>query len=236
MCASGNAALLTAKMWLDAGIVDDVVVVVADLSLTPENVRHFVRLGVAVTDMEPLLACRPFQMGSSGFVMGEGSAAFVLTRKCEDSYGVLMGGAMNHDAYHATSIDPSHSRIASCVESALADAGIGPEAVSYMNTHGPGTAQCDAAESRIFDEFFPRAKGLYSFKPLAGHCQGAASGVELVGLCMAYIRGSIPAPGHVSEAFNDRLLDGTVALEGEITVKTSIGMGGYNSALIFAAA
>ena len=77
MCASGNAGLLTAKAWLDAGVVDDVVFVATDLSLTPDNVLQFARLGVAVTDTEPLDACRPFQEGSRGFVMGEASVGFV---------------------------------------------------------------------------------------------------------------------------------------------------------------
>src|SRR3954452_13936723 len=68
MCASGNAGLITAKAWLDARVVDDVVFVAPHLSLTPEIVQHFVRLGVAVVDAEPLAACRPFQEGSRGFI------------------------------------------------------------------------------------------------------------------------------------------------------------------------
>jgi 3-oxoacyl-[acyl-carrier-protein] synthase II len=63
MCASGNAGLLTGKAWLDAGIVDDVVFVATDISLTPEDVLHFVKLGVAVTDAEPT---RPTPTPSAG--------------------------------------------------------------------------------------------------------------------------------------------------------------------------
>ena len=81
MCSSGNTGLVTAKMWLDAGIADDVVVVATDLSLTPENVDHFVRLRAAVVADEPLQVCRPFQEGSRGFAAGEASIAFVLSNR-----------------------------------------------------------------------------------------------------------------------------------------------------------
>ena len=73
MCASGNAAMLTAKMWIDAGVASDVIVVATDLSGTPENIRHFGNLGVVFVDAPPLEACRPFQEGSQGFSGGEAS-------------------------------------------------------------------------------------------------------------------------------------------------------------------
>ena len=70
MCASGGAALLTAKL-IHADVVDDVVVLATDLSAAPELVTQFVRLGVAITDVEPDVACRPFQSSSRGFTFGE---------------------------------------------------------------------------------------------------------------------------------------------------------------------
>ncbi len=92
MCSSGNAGLITAKMWLDSGFVDDVVFVSTDLSLTPENVEHFVRLGVGVIDVEPLDACRPFQEGSRGFPAGEAAIGFVLSQRAEQPYVQVLGG------------------------------------------------------------------------------------------------------------------------------------------------
>jgi 3-oxoacyl-[acyl-carrier-protein] synthase II len=234
MCASGNAGLITAKAWLDAGIVDDVVFVATDLSLTPENVRHFVRLGVAVVDAEPLDACRPFQEGSRGFVMGEASVSFVLSSRGGRPYAYALGGAMTHDAHHVTSIEPSLTAVFSCVEDALAAAGVPASDVRYFNAHGPGTAQCDRAEAAVLDRLFPPDTGLYSVKPLTGHCQGAASAVEVAVAALGYDRGMVPAPPTVAPG-HPQLLDGPTPITGGITVKSSLGMGGHNSAVVLAA-
>src|ERR1041384_5879411 len=94
MCASGNAGLITAKSWLDAGIVGDVVFVATDLSLTPENVRHFVDLGLAGGGAGPWEPGRPFEGGSRGFIMGEASVSFVLSSRSGRPYAYTLGGAM----------------------------------------------------------------------------------------------------------------------------------------------
>jgi 3-oxoacyl-[acyl-carrier-protein] synthase II len=233
MCASGNAGLITAMSWLDAGVVDDVVFVATDLSTTPENVLHFARLGVAVTDAEPLDACRPFQEGSRGFVMGEASVAFVLSARVDRPYAVTLGGAMSHDGHHVTSIDPNLDHVTACFTDALDNAGIPADAVRYLNAHGPGTAQCDRAEATVLERLFRPDTGVYSVKPLAGHCQGAASAVEVAAGALAYDRGVIPSPRTVA-AGHPQLLDGPVRVGDGITVKSSLGMGGHNSVVVLA--
>ncbi|RCW40717.1 3-oxoacyl-[acyl-carrier-protein] synthase II [Halopolyspora algeriensis] len=231
MCASGNAGLLTAKAWLDGGIVDDVVFVATDLSANPENVLHFEKLGVAVTDTEPLDACRPFQEGSRGFGMGEASIGMVLSRRSPNPYAHVLGGAMSHDAHHVTSIDPSLTEVTSCFREALDNAGVQGSDVRYLNAHGPGTKQCDRAEATVCDELFSPQTGIYSVKPLVGHCQGAASAVEVAVAALGYDRGIIPAPPTVAPG-NSRLLDGPTSVTGGITVKSSLGMGGHNSVVV----
>jgi 3-oxoacyl-[acyl-carrier-protein] synthase II len=233
MCASGNAGLLTAKAWLDAGIVDDVVFVATDLSATPENVLHFAELGVAVIDTEPLDACRPFQEGSRGFIMGEASVAMVLSRAATGPYARALGGAMSHDAHHVTSIDPRLTEVTACFREALVNAGADARAVRYLNAHGPGTAQCDRAESTVLEELFPPHAGVYSVKPLTGHCQGAASAVEIAVAALGYGRGVIPAAPVVAAA-HPQLLDGCTPVEDGLTVKSSLGMGGHNSVVVLA--
>ncbi|WP_199429796.1 beta-ketoacyl synthase N-terminal-like domain-containing protein [Qaidamihabitans albus] len=231
MCASGNAGLLTAKAWLDAGIVDDVVLVATDLSLTPENVSHFTRLGVSVVDAEPLEGCRPFQEGSRGFIMGEASVGFVLSNSAPRPYTAVHGGAMSHDAHHLTSIDPSLRQVRRCFTEALDNAGVRAGEVRYVNAHGPGTKQCDEAEARILEELFPADAGIYSVKPLTGHCQAAASAVELAVAAIGYDRGVVHAPPAVAPA-HPQLLHGEVPIDGGLTVKSSLGMGGHNSAVV----
>ncbi|GAA5161650.1 MULTISPECIES: beta-ketoacyl synthase N-terminal-like domain-containing protein [Amycolatopsis] len=233
MCASGNAGMLTAKAWLDAGIVDDVVFVATDLSATPENVLHFTRLGVAVVDTDPLDACRPFQEGSRGFPAGEAAVAFVLSNHAERPYALALGGAMSHDAHHVTSVDPGLEQVRGCFRDALANAGVPASAVRYLNAHGPGTAQCDRAEAAMLEEFFGPDTGLYSVKPLVGHCQGAASAVEMAVAALGYDRGYIPAPPIVAPG-HPQLLNGRTPVQDGLTVKSSLGMGGHNSVVVLA--
>jgi 3-oxoacyl-[acyl-carrier-protein] synthase II len=231
MCASGNAAMLTAKSWLDSGVATDVIVVATDVSGTTDNIRHFVKLGVLFVDTPPFDACRPFQTGSKGFLLGEASVAFVVSRQPEPAYLWVLGGAMTHDGYHVVSIDPSYAEIRRCFELALADAGVDPDEVKYLNAHGPGTVQCDAAESEMLDSMFEEAEGIFSIKPLTGHCQAAASAVELAASCLAFDSGSIPAPRQVAPG-HPRLLHGLTPRKPGIMLKSSIGMGGHNSVIV----
>jgi 3-oxoacyl-[acyl-carrier-protein] synthase II len=236
MCSSGNAGLITAKMWLDSGFVDDVLFVSTDLSLTPENVEHFVRLGVGVVDVEPLEACRPFQEGSRGFPAGEAAVAFVLSQRAERGYVQMLGGDMTHDAYHLTSVDPARTHIDKCVRSALSAAKTSTDEITYLNAHGPGTQQCDKAEGELVDEVLHGTPHIYSIKQLVGHCQGAAAAVELAAAALGYAHGTVPAPPTVAPG-HPRLLDGPTPLKpGAVTLKTSLGMGGHNSAVVLAPA
>ncbi|GAB3289220.1 beta-ketoacyl synthase N-terminal-like domain-containing protein [Parasphingorhabdus pacifica] len=232
MCASGNAGLLTAKAWLDGGIVDDVVFVATDLSATPENVAHFVSLGVTITDTDPQQACRPFQEGSRGFILGEASVGMVLSRRSPNPYLRVRGGAMSHDAHHVTSIDPSLTEVSWCFSEALRNSGVAAADVRYLNAHGPGTRQCDRAEATVFDDLLSSRASIYSVKPLVGHCQGAASAVETVAAALGQDRGMIPAPPQVAPG-HPRLLDGPTPVEAGISLKSSIGMGGHNSVVVF---
>jgi 3-oxoacyl-[acyl-carrier-protein] synthase II len=231
MCASGNAGLLTAKMWIDAGIVSDVVVVATDISVTPENLKPFVDLGVCVVDRPSLDGCRPFQEGSGGFIVGEASVAMVVSSSPHGGYASMLGGAMTQDAHHVISIEPSHAELRNCWSRALANAGVDGRHVAYLNAHGPGTRQCDTAEAALFEEFLPEAEGLFSVKPLTGHCQGAAAAVEVAVSCMAIDTGWIPAPPQVAPG-HPRLLSGLVRRRPGPELKSSVGMGGNNSAIV----
>ncbi len=230
MCASGNAGLLTARAWIESGLASDVLVVSTDLSATPENVVHFRDLGVAITDLDPTDACRPFQQGSHGFLIGEASVGFVLSRNVERPYGRLLGGSMSHDAHHVTSINPDLEQIRRCYTEALGRSGVRAEDIAYLNAHGPGTAQCDAAEGHLLDTMLPNAQ-VFSVKPLAGHCQAAAAAVEVAASLLGFEQDVVMAPPTVASG-HPRLLDGVSALRPGPTLKSSIGMGGHNSAVV----
>jgi len=231
MCATGGAALLTAKMWLDAGMADDVVVITTDLSATRAMVRSFVHCGVAVTDAPPLDACRPFQEGTRGFTFSEAAAAVVLTRQKTDSYATVRGGAMTHEAHNAIALDPDATTAITAVTSALENANAAAADVRYMNAHGTGAKLCHRTESQILEAVFPRRTEIYSLKPLTGHCQSAGALTEIATICLAAERDLIPAPKPVAEG-HPQLMDGPSRPEGGLTVKTSIGMGGYVAAVV----
>ncbi|MFQ6394082.1 beta-ketoacyl synthase N-terminal-like domain-containing protein [Nocardia sp. KC 131] len=230
-CSSANVALITAKLWLDAGVADDVICVTTDMSATPDMLEHFVRLGAAVGDTEPMEACRPFQTGSRGFGMGEASVAFVLSRSVREPYVAVLGGGITNDAYHVVSVDPSHDQIFDCARKAMTAADVAPEDVRYFNAHGTGTKQCDVAERDLLGQMFDDRPQVYTVKPLAAHCQGAAAGVEVAAAALGYERGIVPAAPIVAPAY-ERLLDGPTPFEGGVTVKLSLGMGGNNSMVV----
>jgi 3-oxoacyl-[acyl-carrier-protein] synthase II len=231
-CSSTNNALLVAKQWLDTGKADDVIVISADLSFTPEVVAGFTRMGAAVVDVEPLEACRPFQDGGKGFPPGEAAVGFVVSSRHEGGYANLLGGSMTSDGYHATGMDPSHAEVIRCVSEALTDARVEPAQVRYLNAHGTGTAQCNAAETALLERTFGvNTPHIYALKPLVGHCLASAGAIELAVGLLAYEHGQVPAARTVAAA-HPQLLDGLSDFHGGITLKTSMGMGGYNSAVL----
>ena len=234
MCASGNAGLLTAKSWIDSGIASDVIFLNSDLSLVQENITSFCDLGVAFADVPATDGCRPFQEGSRGFPGGEAAVAMVLSNKSRGAYGAMLGGSLTMDGYNAVSIAPDLKQLFRCFREALSTSGVDPSEIGYMNAHGPGTAQCDAAEAAIFDELFPGAHGIFSVKPLIGHCQAAASGVEILATIYAFQSGFVPAPRQVAPG-HPRLVNGHTPRRPGMMVKSSIGLGGFNSAIVLAA-
>ena len=234
-CAGGNATLITAKSWLDSGIASDVVLIATDLSGIPEHLQPFKDLRACVLDTPALDACRPFQEGSRGFVGGEASVAMVLTKgsKGSCSYASVLGGAMNMDGYHPTAPAPDRVELAKCYRLAMATAGADPADVAYMNAHGSGTAQCDVTEAKMLDEIFPAAHGIFSMKPMVGHCQAAAASVELLASIYAFQTGFIPAPPQVAPG-HPKLVNGRSPRVPGLTVKSSLGLGGFNTAVVVA--
>jgi 3-oxoacyl-[acyl-carrier-protein] synthase II len=157
----------------------------------------------------------------------------VLSKRTTGSYASVLGGAMTMDAYNLTGVAPDLVEMKRCFREGLDNAGVAAQDVAYVNAHGPGTAACDAAEAQIMDELFPDAHGIYSVKPLVGHCQSAAAGVETLATLYAYETGFIPSPPRVAPG-HPKLVDGRTPSVPGLTVKSSIGMGGYNTVVVIA--
>lgn len=235
MCASGSAAILHAKMLIDAGIVDSMLVLNGDVCATLGHIRGFTSLGVLDVHVDPADWSRPFQEGSKGLVGAEGAVAMLITSNTDGYYYDVKGGAMTNDAFSLTRIDPSYTQLMRCVDEGLVNADIENGEVSTYNAHGPGTSQCNMAEKFIVEKYFKEAQ-VYSFKPLIGHCMSAAAGVELVLEAMAQYNRVIPAPKVVSTPIIDNLLDGPTNRKKGIGAKVSIGLGGTNTILFLESA
>lgn len=230
-CSTGVTALLTAKMWIEAGMADDVIVSTTDLSFTPEVLSGFVNLSAAVTDEEPLAACRPFQSGSRGFPPGEAAITFVMSNHVDAPYIQLIGGAMTADGYHPTGMDPSFAMVKDTVIRALSNAGVDRSEIRYLNAHGTGTDQCTAAELAVVDDLFAGDLDIYALKPLVGHCLTSAGAIEIAATALAEQHRKIPAAPAFAER-HPRLIDGPTTMKDGMTLKLSMGMGGYNTAAI----
>jgi len=231
-CASGTLGVILARQWLTSGFATDVIVSGTDLSSTPENAWNFNALGVLATEGRPEQACRPFQEGSQGFIAGEASVALVLTRQPEvAAYAHVLGGGLTHDAFHPISIKPDGQQVAAAWSQAMTDAGVAPGEIAYLNAHGSGTVLNDTVEAAVADALFSERTRIYSTKMLTGHGLGAGGALETAVAALSYETGEIPAPALVATA-HPRVLDGVTPRAPGPTLKSSIGMGGYNAAIV----
>ena len=133
------------------------------------------------------------------------------------------------DAYNAVASTPT-MEVFRCFRQATINSGVDPSEVAYINAHGPGTAQCDAAEAKVLDELLPRGQGVFSVKPLTGHCQGAAARSRSSPPCTPSRRVHPRSPPGGARA--PRLVNGHTARVPGLMVKSSIGLGGHNAALV----
>jgi 3-oxoacyl-[acyl-carrier-protein] synthase II len=234
-CASYNVALVLANLWLASGMATDVIVASSDFSAMPEDAVQFNKLGALAVEGEPLDVCRPFQPGSKGFVVGEGAATLVLSTGGDTPYGSLLGGSMLHDPYHPIAINPDLTCLVDTFDGAIISAGVSVDEIKYLYTHGTGTAQNDAAEVAVAEKILRPDITFLATKPLTGHCQGASAGIEAVLIAMASARRIVPSVMPVEAPYH-RLARGPQPLEPGLILKSAIGMGGFNSAVIFAPA
>jgi 3-oxoacyl-[acyl-carrier-protein] synthase II len=231
-CASGALGVILARQWIVSGFATDVVVSGTDLSVTGENAWHFGALNVLAREGPPEQACRPFQEGSQGFIAGEASAALVVTGQSGvDAYAHVLGGGLTHDAFHPIAIKPDGLQVAAAWSQAIDEAHIGPDEIVYVNAHGSGTVLNDTVEAGVADAMFPERTRLYSTKMLTGHGLGAGGALETAVAALTYETGEIPAPPLVASG-HPRVLDGVTPRSPGPTLKSSIGMGGYNAALV----
>lgn len=194
-CSSATQAIGIGAHLIRSGLVDRAIVGGTEDCISNSSLLAWEALRVLTPDM-----CRPFSKGRNGMVLGAGAAVFILE---EAEYAKARGAqALVEIAGYGTSADardpvrPDVQGAAACMRSALADAGVEPEEIDYVNAHGTGTTVNDATESEalgiIFGGRLPEIP-VSSTKPIHGHALGAAGALELV-VTIGAVRESIAPP------------------------------------------
>ncbi|MEM1176850.1 MAG: beta-ketoacyl-[acyl-carrier-protein] synthase family protein [Acidobacteriota bacterium] len=242
-CASGGLAIGSALDALRAGEVD---VAVAGGS---DSLCHLTYAGFNALRAVDATHCRPFRADRAGLNLGEGAGALVLerpehaARRGARVWGRVMGSGASCDAHHMTAPHPQGEGAVRAIAAALQDAGLGPEAISFINAHGTGTPLNDRAESAAVRTVFgDRAASLplTSTKGLIGHFLGSSGAIEAVATLLCLHHGLVhPTPGDASadpELGVDLVVGEPRAIESRAAVSTSFAFGGSNAAVILAAA
>jgi 3-oxoacyl-[acyl-carrier-protein] synthase II len=194
---------------------------------------------------DPPRASRPFDRDRDGFVLAEGAGILIL--EAEDVarargariYAELLGYGMSSDGSHITAPDEEGRGAARAMLACLEDAGLGPEAVDYINAHGTSTGLGDVAETKAMKAVFgPHSKKLQvsSTKSQLGHLLGASGGVELVASALALHKGVLPPTINLDHPDPECDLDYIphVARETRVghVMSNSFGFGGHNASLL----
>jgi 3-oxoacyl-(acyl-carrier-protein) synthase len=234
-CSSAAVAVSVAQALLRAGLARRVLAGGAD-SLSRLTFHGFRQLQLVAPD-----GCKPLDANRDGMTVGEGAGFLMLECKPAQGSRVLaevLGTGLSCDAYHATSPHPEGAGAVLAMRRALADAGIEPAAVSYVNLHGTGTPDNDAAEARALKHVFGATlPALSSIKGLTGHTLAAAGGIEAVVSVIAVDEDRLPANTGV-ETVDPKLEVSPVTEPTRATVNVvlsnSFGFGGNNASLILA--
>ena len=178
-CSSSAKVFPAARRLMDAGVADAAIVGGAD-GRCRFALNGFHALGALSEGL-----CRPLAPDRDGINLGEGAALFTMALKDGDRPSVCFAGAgETSDAYHPTAPDPEGRGAEAAMRAAMADAGLTPDMVSYVNLHGTGTVANDEMEMKALMRVFPGLAGggagpaYESTKPLTGHCLGAAGAIE----------------------------------------------------------
>lgn len=245
-CASGAYAVGDAFRHVRDSYADVALCGGAESAVNPLAIGGFTSLRALTTCEDPARASIPFDAERSGFVLGEGAGALVLesydhaVARGAKILGEIVGYGASCDAYHITAPAPGGEGAAAAMTGALADAGIQPEVIDYINAHGTSTAMNDAGETAAVKLAFgdhAYKLAMSSTKSMTGHLLGAAGAVEAVFCAKALADGYIPATIHyqISDPACDLDVVPNVGRQADIryAMSNSLGFGGHNASLIF---
>jgi 3-oxoacyl-[acyl-carrier-protein] synthase II len=245
-CASGAHGVGEAFRLIRDGYLDAAIAGGAEAAVTPLGVGGFsVMRALSTRNDEPERASRPFDRNRDGFVIGEG-AAIVILEEMEQArargatiHAEIVGYGANADAFHITQPAPEGRGAAVCIRLALADAGLEPGAIGYVNAHGTSTEHNDANETlaikRVFGEHAARLP-VSSTKSMTGHLLGAAGSLEAMYTVLALRHQILPPTINYDEADPECDLDYVPnqarLARFDVAMSNSFGFGGTNVSLV----
>ena len=246
-CATATHSIGDAARMISYGDADMMLGGGAEMCSTPLGIGGFAAMrALSTRNDDPESASRPWDKDRDGFVLGDGAGILVLEEyeaakaRGAEIYCELVGFGMSSDAYHMTSPSTDGEGAARCINHALADAGLNPEDIDYVNAHGTSTPAGDIAETVAIK----RALGDYAYqvavsstKSMTGHLLGAAGGIEAVFSVLAIRDQILPPTINIDNQDPDCDLDyvANTARDAKIDVamSNSFGFGGTNGTLIF---
>jgi len=245
-CAAGTIAIGEAARLVREGVVDVAIAGGVDAPLAPVCYGAFATMrAMSQRNDAPAKACRPFDADRDGFVMGEGSCAFVLETaesaraRGAKIYAELRGYGINNDAYHMAAPRPDGSRAADCIRAAIASAGLAPADIDHVNAHASSTPLNDATESKaIRDALGAHADAVpvTGTKPYHGHALGASGAIEVAIACLTLRDGWIPPTLNFESPGEGCDLDYVVGAGRDVRpkaiVSNSFGFGGINAVVV----
>ncbi|MGX1760632.1 beta-ketoacyl-[acyl-carrier-protein] synthase family protein [Streptomyces lydicus] len=242
-CSSGTVALGTAHQLLRAGVCDIALAGGAESVLSRLLIASACQMkAVSTRRDDPATACRPFDAGRDGFVVGEGAGLLVLERpeharaRHAPVRAHLRGYGASSDAYAAVAPDPEGKGIERALRTALADAGMQAGDVGHVNAHGTSTVANDHIEAAVLQRVLGDHPLVTSTKAMTGHALGAAGGIEAALTVLALEQQLVPPTANL-EVLDPRIPVDVVHKEArqaafDCAVKTSLGFGGHNAALV----
>jgi len=245
-CASANNAMGDAYEVIRRGDADVMITGGSEAALTQIGLAGFCAMkALSTRNDDPQRASRPFDRERDGFVMGEGAGVFIFEeleqarQRGAKIYGELAGFGLTSDGSHITAPDAAGRGAAKAMQSALADAGIGPESVDYINAHGTSTTLGDAMEVKAIQAVFgshARKVAVSSTKSFIGHLLGASGAVEMVATLMCLqdqVAHATLNCDHPDEGFDLNFVPGRAQrMKIDVALSNSFGFGGHNAVLV----
>ena len=248
-CASSANAIIDALNYIRLGHCDVIVTGGSEATINEAGMGGFNAMHALSTRNEsPETASRPFDATRDGFVLGEGAGALVLEEyehaKARGAriYAELAGGGLSSDAYHMTAPHPEGVGVTAVMKNCLANAGLKPEDIDAINTHGTSTPLGDVAELKAITRVFgDHAKNINinSTKSMTGHLLGAAGAIEAIASILSIQHGIVPPT--INHTTVDENIDPNLNLTlnkaqkrtVNVAMSNTFGFGGHNACVVF---